>query len=379
MRRAVLILPIALLATGAAAQPEAQERLIDAKREAGEAAERAAQLEGAAGAARTSADRARLAGAAIAARIRESQADIAAAEARIALVRRAAEDQRARLARSQGPVARLLAALQSLAARPSIVAVAQPGTVDDLVHVRAVLGATLPVIRQRTAGARAELERTRALAAGSVRAAAALRDGRAKLERNRLALVKLEAEQRLRAVTLGKGALVESDRALALGEQARDIVGQMATERDAAAVESSLATLSGPLPRPGDTAPAAAGAAPYRLPVAGRIVTGFGEVSDTGVRSRGLTLSTAPGAAVVAPAGGRVLYAGRFRRYGVIVIIDHGAGWTSALTGLGTAEVRRGDRVAAGVRVGQAPAGDGAVTVELRRRGRPVEPAALIG
>ena len=44
MRRAAIILPIALLATGAAAQPEAQERLIDAKREAGEAAERAAQV-----------------------------------------------------------------------------------------------------------------------------------------------------------------------------------------------------------------------------------------------------------------------------------------------------------------------------------------------
>lgn len=381
--RALLALSVVLLASSAVAQDQGPDdlgtRLTRAKAQSAAATTRADQLDRAAAAQTDAARQAQLAEAALAARVSAAQADITAAQARGALVGRLAADQRARLAQSQSPIARLLAALQSLANRPPLVAVAQPGTVDDLVHVRAVLGSTIPAIRARTAEARAELERTRALQRSAALAATALRDGRARLEANRLALVKLEAEHRLRAETLGRGALYQSDRALALGERARDIVGVLAATRDAAEIEASLATLPGPLPRPGGTETPAAARPAYRLPAAGRIVVGFGEISDTGVRSRGLTLATAPLAAVVAPASGRIAYVGHFRGYGQVVVIDHGAGWASTLTGLGETKVRRGDRVAAGAQIGRAPAEDPHVTAELRRRGRPIEPAALIG
>lgn len=386
--RGLAMLPVLLLATAAVAADDTTTRLTEAKAAAAAATARAARLDRAAGAARDAAGRARLAQAALAARVQSAEAEIAAAQARVALVGRAVAAQRARLAQQQGPAARLLAALQSLAARPPLVALAQPGSVDDLVHVRAVLGSALPVVRARTAAIRDELDRTRALEVGAARAAAALRDGRTRLEDSRLALVRLEAEQRLRARGLGRNALYESDRALALGERARDIVGTMASARDAAAVAAELATLPGPLPRPDATTYATPAPAPtriYRLPAAGRIVTGFGEVSDTGVRSRGLTLATAAGATVTAPAAGRVVFAGRFRDYGRVVVIDHGQGWSSALTGLGATAVIRGDRVGAGDAIGRAGSGDDMggegprVTVELRRRGRPVEPAPLIG
>jgi septal ring factor EnvC (AmiA/AmiB activator) len=117
----------------------------------------------------------------------------------------------------------------------------------------------------------------------------------------------------------------------------------------------------------------------YRLPVAGRLITGFGTVSEAGVRSRGLTFAVAPGAAVVAPAAGVVRYAQAFRGYGGTVIVDHGAGWTSVLTGLGTLAVRPGGRVRAGAAIGTARRGERRqVTVELRRRGEPVDAAPLI-
>lgn len=125
-------------------------------------------------------------------------------------------------------------------------------------------------------------------------------------------------------------------------------------------------------------------AAVYRLPVAGRIVTGLGEISANGVRSRGLSVATAVGARVVAPAAGRIRYAGRFRDYGRVVVIDHGARWTTTLVGLGAADVATGDRVRRGDLVGRAgpktaTGDDPQVTVELRRRGRPVDMTALIG
>lgn len=389
MRRPTLpaVLALSLLATAAPAQDEsagAHARLTAAKAQSAAAAGRAARLERAAARQADAVRRARIAEAALNARIQATQADIVAARARVALVERLVVAQRARLAADQAPVARLMAALQSLAARPTLAAVVQPGSIDDLVHVRAILGATLPTVRARTAEVRAELDRTRALQASAALAATALADGRRRLEAQRLAFVRLEAERRLRARTPGGDALFESDRALALGEQARDLIGALALAQDAAAVEARLVTLGGPLPRPDEDGIPVPAVPAYRLPVAGRIVQGLGELSDTGVRARGLAIAAAPGTRVVAPAAGRVRYAGRFRDYGRVVVIDHGGGWTSALIGLDGATAAVGTRVRAGDPVGRAPAtgrnGDGPrITVELRRRDRPVDLAALIG
>src|SRR3546814_12761669 len=78
------------------------------------------------------------------------------------------------------------------------------------------------------------------------------------------------------------------------------------------------------------------------------IVTGRGEVDESGVRSRGITIAARPGGQVVAPAPGRVGFAGDYRGSGTIVIIDHGGGWVSLLTGLVALPVDAGDTVAAG-------------------------------
>jgi septal ring factor EnvC (AmiA/AmiB activator) len=374
-----------LALSGAAQMPalaDQQTRLAAAKREAAAAEVRADRLAKAAATERDAAERARAEEAALAARVTAGEADLATAQARVAIVDRLLAQQRAKLGTAQTPVARLLAALESLARRPAIVAVAQPGSVDDLVHVRAVLGSALPVVRARTAGVRAELAETRRLQDSATLAAKALRNGHIRLEADRLALAQLEATHRRRSQALGRGALSESDRALALGERARDLVDGIAEAGSAEATAASLAGLPSPLPRP--VAAGAVWPAPphgvYRIPVAGRLVTGFDEVSDAGVRSRGLTFATTAGAGVVAPAAGIVRYARRFRKYGTIVILDHGDGWTSLVTGLARVVVVPGQRVAIGAALGTAPAGDDPrVTVELRRRGRPVDAAALIG
>jgi murein hydrolase activator len=103
-------------------------------------------------------------------------------------------------------------------------------------------------------------------------------------------------------------------------------------------------------------------------------------VSAAGVRSRGLTLAPLAGAQVVAPAAGRIAFAGPFRDYGAIVIIDHGGGWTSLVAGLASVSVRIGEAVGQGAPIGQAQRGEAPrVTVELRRRDRAVDMTALIG
>lgn len=377
----LVLLALALPAQGQTLTDQRQ-RLAAARRDATLAARRADDLARDAAAERDAADKARAEEAALTARVAAAEATLAAARARQAIVARLLADQQGRLAAQQQPVARLLAALTALARRPALVAIAQPGSVDDLVHVRAVLGGALPVVRARTDAVRQAIARTRALQADAALAAAALRDGRVRLEADRTALARLEATHRQRSETLGRTAMSESDRALALGERARDLVDSLGAGDVARVRAADLAALPGPLPRPlapGSIAPAPARGV-YRLPVRGRLVTGLDEISDAGVRARGLTFAVAADAPVVAPAGGIVRYARAFRGYRGIVIIDHGDGWTSLVTGLGATRVRAGERVAAGMPLGRAAAGEAPqITVELRRRGRPMDIAALLG
>lgn len=383
---------VVLMGAGAAAwatpasDPLAAERqrLVAAKQAAEVAQARAARLEGEGDREQNAAAKARAQEQAVAARIDQAQADIAAAQSRIALVQAELDAQRGALARQQGPVIRLIAALTAFARRPAIAAVAQPGSIDDMVHVRAVLGTVTPAIAARTAGLRDALGRTRALHASAALAAKSLADSRASLDAQQLALARLEMTHRTRSVALGRAALVASDRALAMGEAAQDAVDRMGAIGDARATAAALGDLPDPEPRPdsGSTLALAgwpAGDVPYRLPVGGRLLTGFGEVSDAGVRSRGLTLGTDPGATVAAPAAGRVAYARRFGDFGVVVILDHGDGWTSLVAGLGGIAVRVGDQVAQGQLIGRASGrGDPRVTIELRRRGVPMDLAQLL-
>jgi septal ring factor EnvC (AmiA/AmiB activator) len=372
----------AVAASAADPFPAEQQRLIAAKQQADAAEARAARLDADAAAEGNAAARARAEERAVAARIDKAEADIAAAEARIALVQARLDAERVALAERQGPVARLIAALASFARRPTIAAVAQPGSVADLVHIRAMLGTVAPAVAARTADLRNALAETRALRASAALAAKSLTDSRVALDAEQLRLARLEMTHRQRSLALSRESLAQSDRAIAMGEAAREAVDRMETLGDAAAVAAALTNLPDPIARPGSAMPLGlagwSGEAPYRLPVAGRVATGFGEVSDAGVRARGLTLEASPGTTVIAPAAGRVAYARAFGDYGVVVILDHGDGWTTLVSGLAAAAVARGAHVAQGAVIGRA-GGDGRVTVELRRRGRPVDMVPLLG
>ena len=380
-----LVLP----GTAGTSLTQEQQALKDARRQSDEARDRAARLAQQASAARDAAEQARRRAAAVAARIQQAEADIQAAQARIAIIARLQRAQAKRLAARQEPVVRLTAALQMMARRPLALALVQPGSISDAVHLRAVLGQILPVIEQRTAGLRAELARSRALRATAQQASDALAQAQQDRRAQRAELAGLETQKRLAARDYRANAGMESERALALGERARDIVDLMDRLEAAGDLRERLTALSGPLPRPArpDKAGAApperdamaSGPPPYRLPVVGQLVTGMGEVNDSGVRARGLTLVTQPGAQAIAPTAGRVVFAGPYRDYGQILIIDHGGGWTTLITGLHRLTTRVGDAVRQGDPVGVTGARRSNITVELRRNGRPVDIIPLVG
>ena len=358
---------LAIVAAGAATAYSAAD-LRGAKAAVTAAQRRAAALDARADRTADPAERARPPPASGAARVDAAEAEVTAGRVRRGLIDTLLTARRAALAQQQGPVAQLIATLTSLARRPAVATLTQPGSIDDLVHVQAVLSSTLPAVEARTAALRGELAQARALRASAGVAARELEAGRAGL---------MEARAQLAMLTDRDEG--DDARALALGEAARDAVDRLAAVGGGQAVLGDLIALPGP-PVARAAPAAAASPAAYRLPVGGRLVTGLGELSDNGVKARGLTFAVAPGAAVIAPAGGRIVFARPFRSYGGVVIIDHGDGWTTLLTGLGALAVRRGQAVAPGAAIGRAAVNDGAhVTVELRRQGVPMDIAQLVG
>jgi len=365
---------------------EAGEVLRRAGQALAQSRTRADQLEQAARKATAEADRTAREAAAVAARIQQSEAEIQLAQAKIVLIERQRETLRGKMAQRQEPVVRLTAALQMMARRPLAFGLVRSESLRDTIYLRAVMETMLPEVRRRTAGLRAEIVRGRKLQDAARLAATQLHDGEKALGQRRTELAALESRQRLASRDAQGVASREADRAMALAEQTRDLSSLVGRLEEEGALRSKLAALPGPvLPpsRPGEVLrladappPLLATATPHLpwiMPVAGRLVAGFGSATPTGP-SKGVALATAAAAQVVAPAAGRVAFAGPYRGYGSIVIIEHDGGWTTLVTNLGRIAALTGEKVVQGSPIGTTGPGRPVLGVELRRDGTPVNP-----
>lgn len=363
--------------------------LARAQAQQAEAGKRALELEAAAKSAVAQADQTAQESAALAARIQQAEATIAANQAQIAVVSGQRAELRARLAQHQQPLVRLTAALQRLSRRPPVLSLLRPGSLRDTVYLRAVMQTMLPEVERRTAGLRAEIDRARALETKAEQANAALRASEGEFARRRQELAALETRQRLASREASGVADREAERALALAEQARDLGGLVGDLAEQGALRGELAALPGPVLRPPQPSSAQVAEAPqpspsaqagltgYRLPVAGRLIQGFGDALPGRPRARGIALAANPSAQAVAPAPGRVAFAGAYAGYGQIVIIEHAGGWTSVITGLVTLDTRVGQQLVSGSPIGLAGPGRPVVTLELRRAGEAVNPLEI--
>ena len=392
-----MLLPLAA-AAASLAQPalvyeqpgDVRQALADAQSEGEAARKRAESLEAEAASATEAAARTARETAGAAARIQQAEAAIAADQARIALVEQQRTALRARLAEKRRPLVGLTASLQRLARRPPVLSMLRPGSLRDAMYLRAILASMLPEVERRTASLRAEIARSKALQEQARLAVVKLQAGEAEWRQRRQKLAALETRQRLALRAVSGVADREAERALALAERARDLDGLAGDLGKAGALRAELAALAGPVLRPVQplaaqvgpempvTASAPVGPVAYALPASGRLVAGFGESPQGLPRSRGIALAVRQGAQAVAPASGRVAFAGAYRGYGSIVIIEHDGGWTSLITGLAQLDARVGDRLVRGSPLGITGAGRPIITLELRRDGVPVNPLEYI-
>ncbi len=372
-----------LLLTGAAAvaastpvQPDqvpVDVQVQQARSEAAAALAEQERLEKAAADARDEVTRLRAQQLAAAQAIEAAEAQITAADAEALLVQAQLATGRKRLAAEQAPVSSLLAGLVLAARRPPLLLLADSGSTGDLVKLRLLVSATAPVIRARTAALSAELQRQTGLERQGIAARERMAGSREQLQKRREALAALEQQAIEMARRRGSAALGAGDVALASEERFTAIRQSAQSAGASRQLASDLAAL-GPAQVPTGNVPPGSPFG-YELPVAAPVSAGMGAVSANGVRSRGITLATRPGAPLAAPASGTILFAGPFRDYDGVIIVDHGSGWKSVIVNAGS-KLGKGMTVRIGQPLGIAL---GPVEVQLQRGGEPVSPALIAG
>ena len=368
----------ALLAQASPAEQVQEQALRDAKKRAAQAERRSEILRQEASNSVDAADRIVAQRAVLSAEIAAAEAQIDAANARIAIIGRRQRLQQSQLGQQTEPILRLNAALQQMTGRPTALMMAQPGEREDYIHLRAVMATVQPQIVQRTNNLRQKIVLQNELRSQELLALKTLDDARTRLRSRRIALSRLEGNVRGKALDFAADAAVEFEKAIAQGERARDIVGRIDSQRSSSATAAELADLSGPILRTEAVRRLAATEKVYKLPAQGKIVSGFHELNTTGYRERGIRINVSPGTRLTAPASGTVSFAGRYRSYGQIVIIEHGNGWTSLITNMDAVVVSKGSNVAKGAVIGTANQDNTEIGVELRRNGRVMDIAALI-
>ncbi len=398
MRR--LLLASLIVAVPAAAQ---QPRPVqDAER--GRARAQAQQREAAAQATAAAADEQRLARerVAAAARLGETESEVADRAAEVSALSRRRDAAAARLADRARALAPLVPLMERLALYPAETLLAVPSPPEQTLRGLSVLRGLARDLEREAASVREEqarlgaeqraldealplLRASQAAQAELARALdqqiAAARASRREAEEAGEEAGRRAAAEAARADTL-RAALsaLEAARSRAEAQARADAARAERQRSEAAAAEAhrrqeTLARPSAPAPEPrGQLTP----------PVAGAVVRAWGEATDAGPAS-GVSYRAAPQARVVAPCAGRVRFAGPFRSFGVLLILDCGGGYAFVLAGLGRLDVAVGAAVLAGEPVGTMPSWDPAASgahpalyVELRRDGQAVNPAPFL-
>ena len=120
-----------------------------------------------------------------------------------------------------------------------------------------------------------------------------------------------------------------------------------------------------------------------RLPVAGFLIKDFGDVDAFGAVSEGVTIEARANSLIVAPMGGVVRFAGFFKNYGNMVIIEHEKGYHSLISGLESVTTKALRQIKSGEPVGKLPnassrGGPPSLYYELRRNGKAIHPSSKI-
>jgi septal ring factor EnvC (AmiA/AmiB activator) len=380
----LLALPGLALAQPSREALEEARRIGTASRAAAEAAAREAE---AAAAEESGLARQRVA---MAARVQEAERTLDEAQQRQAAAAAAAAKAFAEAANRAAALAPMMPAMRRLAIWPTETLLAQPAAPDEALRGLLVLQGMARQIRAEAEDLRlanAEAERRARIAAAEATVVAA---AEAELRKAATALDEEITETRLREREARATQRAEAARAQEALARANDLQEMLtALEREQArqaALAAARARQEARQPRPATPVVATQPASPppesaRPAPVHGRISVAFGQRGEAGP-ARGVSFAAASGARVISPCAGRAVFAGPFRRFGQIVILECGPGLHLVLAGFEQLDTEAGAALLAGEalgRLGAGPDGRGALYIELRRNGQVVDPTPWLG
>jgi septal ring factor EnvC (AmiA/AmiB activator) len=334
-----------------------------------------------------------------AARIRADETQVGSAQDRLKPLDTRAEALRQSLEQRRGVMTEVLAALQRIGRHPPPALLVSPQDALQSLRSAMMLGAVLPEMRAQADQLIADLTELAHLRAqiglereGLTRELSLLGE-----ERQRLSML---TDQRQKQQAESEQALEqEHQRATQLAHQAdnlKDLIAKLEQGPPAPGRNGRPGADKAEHPdlaAPGETGrlgPAIAFAATkgrLPLPVNGVRIREFGAPDGLGGSEKGMTVAARPGAQITSPCDGTVVYAGPFRNYGQLLILNAGSGYHVLLAGMDRISVDLGQFVVTGEPIaimgdggGQVPAALAAnsaqpvLYVEFRKDGTPVDP-----
>ncbi len=302
----------------------------------------------------------------IAARVRGVETRIGEAEARLRPLDAREQQIRNSLDSRRSEIVEVLAALQRAGRRAPPALLVRPEDALQSLRTAMLLGSVVPEMRvqaERLVGDLSELIGLRKTIATERDQLGVDRD---KLKGDQVQLASLVEERQRKQSAIEKDLDMEGARALALARQADSLQGLIAKmEQDlksaakaaqSASLQGAPAALNGKpnlkaLKDPGRLSPAIAFASArglFSLPVNGVRIREFGGSDGVGGVEKGISLASRAGAQVTTPCDGWVVYAGPFRSYGQLLILNAGGGYHVLIAGMERISVNIGQFVLTG-------------------------------
>jgi septal ring factor EnvC (AmiA/AmiB activator) len=335
----------------------------------------------------------------VATRVRDAEGRVADAEGRLRLLDSREREMRDSLESRRSEVVEVLAALQRAGRRTPPALLVRPEDALQSLRTAMLLGAVVPELRSRAEKLTTDLGELVSVRKTIVSERDRLAADRDKLRDDQARLAALSNERQRRQNGIEKDVEAEGARAVALARQVdnlQGLIGRMEQDvksaaKAAVAANQSTTTQSDPalLKNPSRSSPAIAFASAkglFKFPVNGAKIRDFGGSDGAGGAEKGISLATRPGAQVTTPCDGWVVYAGPFRSYGQLLILNAGGGYHVLIAGMERISVNIGQFVLTGEPVATmgstsqvasilaANASQAVLYVEFRKDGTPIDP-----
>lgn len=327
------------------------------------------------------------------ARTQAAERRIGALEERLNLLQGSEAAIRRSLEGRRGLIAEVLAALQRIGRRPPPAVLVRPEDILEAVRASMLLGAVVPDLRQEIEILGTDLAELVRLRDGIANERRSMSGELEQLAGERRRLASLVEARREREASAAKDVEAQRSAGSELATQAkglRDFVERIEKEISVAnkAAEAARQALEAETREQRERMTALAFRDPARLapkiafseargllplPVAGSQLRGFGDGDGAGGTTRGISLATRPNALVSAPSDGWVVYAGPFRSFGQLLILNAGGGYYLLLAGMQRIDVSLNQFVLAGEPVAvMGETSETASTIMGSRAGEPV-------